>query len=428
LDLSPKKLSQEFTDALRLLESDEPGIFITGRAGTGKSTLIDIFRRTTKKKVAFLAPTGVAALHIKGQTIHSFFGFSPFAVQRENVKLRSNRKIYQRLDAILIDEISMVRVDLLDTIDQFLRLNRKDPRPFGGCQMIFVGDLFQLPPVTSSSEEQRFLDDHYKSPYFFDAPAIDELGGLVVFELSTVYRQEEKYFLQILDSIRRARIDYDEIEEINRLTTGDFPREIPHIMLTSTNAKANRINQSRLAELPGEVSTYTAKITGRAPVTHYPVDKILLLKVGAQVMFVKNDQKKRYVNGTLGIVKRLEKERIWVEVEGEANNEIEVVPDTWEVVKYKYDENKTKKIDAEVVSSCVQMPLKLAWAITIHKSQGKTFERAAIDLGQRAFAFGQTYVALSRCRTIGGIKLSRPLKMDDIFVDERIVDFYNAIL
>lgn len=423
-----KKLSNEFNDALSLMESSEPFIFITGKAGTGKSTLIDLFRRTTKKRLALLAPTGVAALHIKGQTIHSFFGFSPHAIQEQNLYRAKNKKLYQSLQTILIDEISMVRVDLLDTIDAFLRLNRNRSEPFGGVQLIVVGDLFQLPPIIKSAEEKKYLEFKYDSAYFFDAPAIKELHGMCVFELHKVYRQEEKYFLQILNDIRRDRIDPDDLAEINQKIVGEFDESESHITLCTTNARAMQINQTALALINEEIHHFESRYTGRTSQSNYPVHPLLSVKKGAQVMFVKNDQQKRFVNGTIGVIEEVQKDLIKVRIDNHHEGKvIEVVRETWEVIKYKYDEKKPSKIEMEVVSSCTQFPLKLAWAITIHKSQGKTFDRAFVDLGRRTFAFGQTYVALSRCRTLEGLRISRSLTMQDIFVDSMIVDFYDSV-
>lgn len=429
MDFEPKKLSQEFEDALQLLESKTPVIFLTGKAGTGKSTLLTIFRKTTKKKVAILAPTGVAALHVSGQTIHSFFGFAPHAVHRENVKKRSNRKLYQSLDTILIDEISMVRVDLLHMIDDFLRLNRNNGQPFGGCQMIFVGDLFQLPPIVSTLEEKQLIEMHFESPYFFDAPGILQLGGMTCFELNQVYRQEEKYFLKFLNAVRRDQVDIDFLKDINEVISGEFDDNEPFITLSSTNAKAIQVNNGHLAELPTEAHNYIATITGRISKSAFPADEILTLKEGAQVMFVKNDTAKKFVNGTLGKVKSIDGDDIIVTIEeGDQLKDVKVEREVWELIKYRLKEDGSGQLEMEVVSSFKQFPLKLAWAITIHKSQGKTFDRVMIDLGRGAFAYGQTYVALSRCRTLEGIRVTRPLTPNDIFVDHRIVDFYYSIL
>ena len=426
--MEPKKLNQEFRDALELLEGPDPCIFVTGKAGTGKSTLLSIFKRTTKKRIAVLAPTGVAALHVGGQTIHSFFGFGPHAVHEENVKKRQNRKLYQNLDAVLIDEISMVRVDLLHTIDEFLRLNRGNRDPFGGCQMIFIGDLFQLPPVISTIEERAMLESRFESPYFFDSPGIHECGGMTCFELNQVFRQEEKYFLQFLNQVRRAQVDNEFLNDINHDIVGEFRDDRAHITLTSTNARAIQINSRHLNELEAEEHIFLATTTGTVKRSSFPAEEVLRIKTGAQVMFVKNDPKKRYVNGTLGLITHIDGDRILVETQGKIREIVEVERETWEIIKYKLSKSDPGKIEIEVVSSFTQFPLKLSWAITIHKSQGKTFDNAYIDLGRGAFAFGQTYVALSRCRTLEGLRVSRPLTMKDIFVDHRIVDFYYSIL
>lgn len=397
-------------------------LFITGKAGTGKSTVLKFWRAHTRKKVAVLAPTGIAALNVEGQTIHSFFGFPPRPLKKEEITPRRNRKLYQALDVLVIDEISMVRVDLLEQIDFFLRVNRNNPAPFGGVQMIFFGDLFQLPPVIASVEEKQLIQQQYESPYFFSAAVFQELPILMI-ELRTVYRQENRRFIRLLDAIRLRRIDLEEFEEINERYEEEIEDEDFYVTLSARNAEVDAINERKLEELPNEEYAYLAKITGTVNVL--PAETPLRLKVGAQVMFLKNDPKRRYVNGTIGRVIALDQEQIKVAIlkpNGTIGN-IDVERFEWDVVRHKL--NPKQEIETEKIGTFTQYPLRLAWAMTIHKSQGKTFDRVIIDMGRGAFEFGQTYVALSRCRTLEGIILRRPLKPQDILVDERIVEFYE---
>lgn len=417
IDLNP-----DVKACLQEMEYTKNCLFITGKAGTGKSTVLKFWRAHTRKKVAVLAPTGIAALNVEGQTIHSFFGFPPRPLKKEEITPRRNRKLYQALDVLVIDEISMVRVDLLEQIDFFLRVNRNNPAPFGGVQMIFFGDLFQLPPVIASVEEKQLIQQQYESPYFFSAAVFQELPILMI-ELRTVYRQENRRFIRLLDAIRLRRIDLEEFEEINERYEEEIEDEDFYVTLSARNAEVDAINERKLEELPNEEYAYLAKITGTVNVL--PAETPLRLKVGAQVMFLKNDPKRRYVNGTIGRVIALDQEQIKVAIlkpNGTIGN-IDVERFEWDVVRHKL--NPKQEIETEKIGTFTQYPLRLAWAMTIHKSQGKTFDRVIIDMGRGAFEFGQTYVALSRCRTLEGIILRRPLKPQDILVDERIVEFYE---
>ncbi|MBR9921150.1 MAG: AAA family ATPase [Bacteroidetes bacterium] len=419
-------LSEDFKQALDVLENSRESIFITGRAGTGKSTLLQLFRNTTRKKVVVLAPTGVAALNVKGQTIHSFFGFPPRPLQRDEIKQRRFRRIYQNIDILVIDEISMVRADLLDNMDWFLRINREDDRPFGGLQLAFFGDLFQLPPVVASQAERQLFTTYYDSPYFFSSDVIKHDIELQMLELEKVYRQEERRFLRLLEAVRLNRADMDELEELNERYLPDFEPEESYITLSARNSTVDSINKHEMDQIADPGRWYQAKVSGNFKPTLYPTDAQLLLKEGAQVMFLKNDPDKQYVNGTIGKVLRLEPNEIEVQIR-EAGQEkvIKVVPVEWEVVKYKSGTDDPKKIETEVMGTFEQFPLKPAWAITIHKAQGKTFDRVIIDLGRGAFEHGQTYVALSRCRRLGGIILKQALRRRDILTDERIVEYYE---
>ncbi|TNE57820.1 MAG: AAA family ATPase [Bacteroidetes bacterium] len=430
-DKDPLVLSPDFRYVLDTLEKEGKSMFITGRAGTGKSTLLQLFRQTTRKKTAVLAPTGVAALNVQGQTIHSFFGFPPRIITLQEAGKRVSRKdklrLYRNLEVLVIDEISMVRADVLDGINRFLQVNRENLLPFGGVQVVLFGDPFQLPPVvTRDPVEQAYFQDYYESPYFFSAKVFQESGfGLDMVELGKVYRQESRHFLRLLEAIRVNELDYDDLEDLNERWMPDFSAPEGYITLCARNATADRINRMELQQLPGEEFVYTAEVKGQFDPTLYPTEAALKLKAGAQVMFVKNDQEKQYVNGTIGQVVELKKTAVAVQVE-ESNGKkriIDVAPQEWEILRYT--SGATGDIETESVGSFRQYPLKLAWAITIHKSQGKTFNRVLIDLGNGAFEHGQLYVALSRCRTLEGIVLRQAIRQQDVITDERVVDFFS---
>jgi ATP-dependent exoDNAse (exonuclease V) alpha subunit len=424
----PVALSSEFTGILDQLEYTQDHLFITGRAGTGKSTLLQVFRNTTKKRVVVLAPTGIAALNVKGQTIHSFFGFPPRLLNRSEIERRKNFRIYVNIDMIIIDEISMVRADMIDNIDYFLRINRNVNQPFGGVQMVFFGDLFQLPPVVSTTFEKEYFRTTYQTPYFFSALVIPYIS-LKMVELLHVYRQEERNFINLLDNIRLNRLDYEDFMYLNERHLPAPEEKAYFITLCSRNEIANRINEQELKaiDLPGV--EYQASITGEFNPHLFPTEFNLVLKVGAQVMFVKNDLQKQFVNGTIGIIKEATYDRIMVSIADDHGDEkcIEVDKQEWEILKYENDPEKPGQITTKVTGIFKQYPLKLAWAITIHKSQGKTFDRVIIDMGGGAFESGQTYVALSRCRTLDGVILKQPLRNRDIIVDERVTEYYEQV-
>ncbi len=425
----PLNLSREFIDVLDQIEKTPFSYFITGRAGTGKSTLLQLFRKTSKKRIAVVAPTGIAALNVKGQTIHSFFGFPPKLVDPRELRKRRNHRLYKNIDVLVIDEISMVRADMIDYIDIFLRNNREVSLPFGGVQLLLFGDLFQLPPVVSSSFEKQYFSSHYPSPYFFSAFAFNNSGFQYhMIELRHVYRQEERNFINLLDNIRLNHIDYDDLAELNSRHVNP-ENDIKYLLtLTSTNSIANSINSRELNTLSTESFKYLSKISGNFSERNLPTDTILTLKKGAQVMFVKNDHQKQFVNGSIGQVSYLDNDIIKVIIEDihGYEKEIEVVPHDWEMIKYEYNTD-TNKLESKVTGVFTQYPLKLAWAITIHKSQGKTFDKIIVNLGRGAFEHGQTYVALSRCRTLNGIYLSKPITFKDILVDERVREYYQIM-
>lgn len=416
------ELNEQFKKALDLMENTDKNVFITGKAGTGKSTLLQYFREITKKKIVVLAPTGVSALNVKGETIHSFFGFRP-NISLQNIKKLppSQREIYKNLDTIIIDEISMVRADLLDCVDYFLRLNGKDKdKPFGGIQMIFIGDLYQLPPVVTSKEKKIFKD-YYKSEYFFDSNIFKYLS-MEFIELEKIYRQKDEKFINLLNEIRRNTVSEESLELLNsRVVKDSIPFEDYMIYLTPYNDTATKINMEKLKSLKGRKYEWVAGIEGEVSEEYYPNDVILTVKKGAQVMMLNNDSLGRWVNGSVGKVVDIKSNEI-IRVQFPDGRIEEVTPYTWEIFHYVFDE-KENIIKTNILGTFTQYPLKLAWAVTIHKSQGKTFDKVIIDLGKGAFAPGQVYVALSRCTSFEGIFLKRPIKKKEIFIDKRIVDF-----
>lgn len=424
----PLSLSSEFSGILDQLEYTQDHLFVTGRAGTGKSTLLQVFRSTTKKRVVVLAPTGIAALNVKGQTIHSFFGFPPRLLNKNEIEKRKNYRIFQNIDMIIVDEISMVRADMIDNIDWFLRVNRGINQAFGGVQMIFFGDLFQLPPVVATPFEKQYFQTIYETPYFFSAHIMKDIT-LKMVELLQVFRQEERSFVNLLDNIRLNNLDYDDFLYLNERYV-PLPEEKEfYITLCSRNDIANRINEHELKAISSPSVSYQATITGEFNPQLFPTEFLLELKEGAQVMFVKNDLNKKYVNGSIGIVKDAHPDKIVVRLQSdkELYDLIDIEKQEWEILKYELDTANNGQITTKVIGTFKQYPIKLAWAITIHKSQGKTFDKVIIDMGQGAFESGQTYVALSRCRTLGGIILKQAIKNRDIFVDERVSQYYEQI-
>ena len=427
MEKKPLELSKDFQFALELLEKEGRNLFITGRAGTGKSTLLSLLRNTTRKKSVVLAPTGVAALNVQGQTIHSFFGFPPRMFPRSEIKRRRDKKLFKNLELLIIDEISMVRADLLDHIDYFLRLNRENPMPFGGLQVVFFGDLFQLPPVIASQEESAIYESQYPTPYFFSADVFKANFSMEMYELKKVYRQADRHFLRLLEGIRLNQADEEDLEDLNQRYLPAFEAEAYYITLTARNATADQINLRKLEQIPEREKRYPATVKGEFNPSLFPTDQVLRLKPQAQVMLLKNDPERRFVNGTIGKIIQLGEESIQVLIhEGhEKEKVIELERADWEVLRYKTNLENPFLIETETVGSFHQFPVKLAWAITIHKSQGKTFDKVVVDLGRGAFEHGQTYVALSRCRSLEGLVLKQPLRQSDIITDERVVSFYQ---
>jgi len=422
----PVILSKDFNDIIDQLEYSPNHFFITGRAGTGKSTLLNVFRNATKKKVVVLAPTGIAALNVKGQTIHSFFGLPPRLIKSQEIEKRKNTQVFKKVETIIIDEISMVRADIMDHINYCLQLYRQNNLPFGGVQMIFFGDLFQLPPVIATPFERNYFKTHYQSPYFFSAKILQQLP-LQILQLQHVYRQEEKRFIKLLDGIRTNSIDYEDLAEINeRYVTLPESKDF-YITLTSRNDTAHKINEEALQMIKEPEYEYAAYIEGEFNPQLFPTEHRLRLKTGAQVMLIKNDLEKQYVNGTIGKIKELGADYIKITIPDRSGNTKDITIDKhdWEILRYDQDRDNPDKITTRVVGIFRQYPVRLAWAITIHKSQGKTFDKVIIDMAGGAFESGQSYVALSRCRTLQGIILKNPLKPRDIIVDPDIVEYYG---
>ncbi|MBU1044514.1 MAG: AAA family ATPase [Candidatus Omnitrophica bacterium] len=433
IDIENVELSKEFQEVLNLMENSKENLFITGNAGTGKTSLLKFFKQKTKKKIAILAPTGLAAINIGGQTINSFFRFPFNLVTREQIvetwknKPAAFKAIFRSIETIVIDEASMVRADIIDGINETLRFVRGSRfGAFGGVKMIFIGDLCQLPPVVDDTELKEYFTVEMGGEYFFNAKVLKRMqhNANKYVELIKVYRQKDKDFIAILNKIRGNTISLKDIELLNtRVKPQREIEAISAIKLTTTNFFADRYNKESIEKIFGSAMQYEAQITGEVKENFYPTEKILNLKVGAQIILIKNDPDKRWVNGSLGIIKMLSENKIQVTLQD--GRIVDVPKITWENIKYKYDK-KEKKINEHVVGTFTQYPIKLAWAITIHKSQGQTFDNVVIDFGEGAFAHGQAYVALSRCRSLEGITLSRPLSKKDVIFDSRVDDFIQV--
>jgi ATP-dependent DNA helicase PIF1 len=418
------EVTEEYRRAKQLIDANVPLIFLTGKAGTGKSTFIHYLRHSVAKRAVVLAPTGVAALNVQGATIHSFFRFPRCALSREDIQKVEDRKLYSNLDVLILDEVSMIRADVLDAIDTFLRLNGKDSgSPFGGTQVVMVGDLLQLPPVVATKEEATLFSRRYSSPFFFSAKALDD-QIIAPVELERVFRQQDPAFVAILNRIRLGESSDDLLATINARLTAPPPAEMP-IVLTPTNARADSINIDEMNALTGDVREYDGIVTGRLNLEEdkLPSPLHLRLKQNARVMFTKNDKERRWINGSLGVVTETKPDSITVRLEDMCRGVVTVEPVSWETYKYVYDEEHDK-IVPRVVASYTQFPLMPAWAVTIHKSQGKTLPTVRVDLGNGAFAPGQTYVALSRARRLEDVWLGRAIKREDVFCDQRIRTFY----
>ncbi|PZE78240.1 helicase [Curtobacterium sp. MCBD17_013] len=416
--MSPE-LTPEQRAVFEYIESTRDHVFITGRAGTGKSTLLHHLSWNTAKQVVICAPTGVAALNVGGQTIHSLFRLPIGLIADADLEQNSEvRKLLNTIDTVVIDEISMVNADLLDAIDRSLRKARQRSRePFGGVQVVMFGDPYQLPPVPGDADERAYFADHYRSMWFFDAKVWLETE-LHIVELARIHRQRDDAFAAMLTAVRHGRVTADVANALN--TAGARPAPDGVITLATRNDTVARINKTALDRLPGRVKTAKAEVSGDFGGRNHPADEALELKPGAHVMFLRNDADQRWVNGTIGVVTKI-RDTVWVEVDDE---EFEVQPSVWEKVKYSYSA-ATKELKKDVVGEFQQFPLRLAWAVTIHKSQGKTYDRAVVDLGNRVFSAGQAYVALSRITSLDGLYMTRDLRPRDIIVDNDVRRFMS---
>jgi ATP-dependent exoDNAse (exonuclease V) alpha subunit len=388
-------------------------IFLTGRAGTGKTTLLRQIIQYSQDKTVVLAPTGLAAVNVGGQTIHSFFNFPPRLLDAGDARKLRNQRLVKSLETIVIDEVSMVRADMMQAIDDTLRLNRNDKRPFGGVRLIVSGDLSQLPPVVGGDVE-HILEATYGGPWFFRAPAFVSAGFRLA-ALKRIFRQEDAGFIRILNGLRNGRLSHED-EDILRgrvSTRTSAEASLTHVVLTPNNAAAWRINQMRLAELPGDARGYAASLEGQFEAKAFPTEEVLELKPGARVMMIRNDPQGRWVNGSLGQVAALGETDVFVQIGRETHR---VAQQAWEKFRYEFDA-RTSAVSRSVIGSFKQLPLRLAYAVTIHKSQGMTLDKVHIDFDNGMFAHGQAYVAFSRCRSLEGLELSRPLRPRDIIID-----------
>jgi hypothetical protein len=436
--------NQMFQLAVNLVNESCRNIFLTGKAGTGKTTFLKYIKENCVKQIAIVAPTGVAAINAGGATIHSFFQLplSPFlpeakgflqqdAINKHSLlgRMRVNnekRKIFQQLELLIIDEISMVRCDILDEIDTVLRhFRNRNSEPFGGVQVLLIGDMFQLPPIIPD-EEWNLLSQFYNSQYFFESRVM-QMAPPVYIEFEKIYRQSDNAFINVLNEVRHNKITDEGMQLLmNRYDPWfELSNNDEYIFLTTHNYKSDNINTAELSKLKGTLFSFKAEITGEFYEKSYPADELLQLKAGAQVMFIKNDKEKvkRYFNGKIGTVAKIEEDKIFVEC-NDASDAIEVHKETWENIRYTLNK-QTQQLDEDVMGSFTQFPLRLAWAITIHKSQGLTFDKAVIDAGQ-AFAPGQVYVALSRCTSLKGMVLKSKITSSSLHVDERIIRFSES--
>lgn len=418
------EINKEMQLAKKLIETTNENVFLTGNAGTGKTTFLNLLRTQTAKRMVVLAPTGVAAINAKGQTIHSFFQlpFTPFLPEykKEKGQIKKDKiNIFRTIDLLVIDEISMVRADLLDAIDDRLREYRKQKyTPFGGVQCLFIGDLQQLPPVVRD-EDWALMQKHYSTPFFFSSKALQE-SSYVTIELKKIYRQADEKFISILNEVRNNHLSMESLNELNKHYLPEYEPKEGEIFLTTHNKIADAFNEKKLNELEEESNIYNAIIKDRFPESMYPVDESLELKIGAQVMFTRNNREANYYNGKIGTIIDLSEHKITIKCKEDAFP-IVAERETWENTEIKIDKESKDQYE-EVVGSFSQFPLRLAWAITIHKSQGLTFDRAIID-AIASFSHGQVYVALSRCKSLDGMVLKSPIKLESIITDLNVTRY-----
>lgn len=437
-----------FQKAVAFVNETEENLFLTGKAGTGKTTFLKYIKSNTRKQCAIVAPTGVAAINAGGETIHSFLQlpFGPFVPgsaggfgrQGEgtndqhsllaNLRLRDTKlKLLRKLELLIIDEVSMVRCDLLDAMDLVLRYVRKSTLPFGGLQMIFIGDLFQLPPV-AQEQDWEILRNYYNSPYFFDSKVLQYQPPLYI-ELKKVYRQKDQTFIDILNRVRNGLVTQDDIDTLNLRYDPKPQKEDGYIILSTHNRIADGVNQESLQKLETPMHSFKGTITNEFNPKNLPTEEVLQLKAGAQIMFVKNDLQtpRRYYNGKIATVSSIDNSGIWVQFPGEEGKEPMLLEkETWKNMRYTLNQQKGE-IEEEESGSFTQYPIRLAWAVTVHKSQGLTLQKAAVDLNQ-SFAPGQVYVALSRCTSMEGLVLRSKLTIENVITDDRIIAFSESEL
>lgn len=412
--------SKQFKQLRSNLESSKQSYFLTGKAGTGKSTFVEYFRLNTKKNVMILAYTGIVSIKCRGRTIHSFFGYPHHILKRKDCKILRKRDFLKSLNTLIIDEVSMVNPNLMDAIDRSLKVNRGNDLPFGGVQMLFVGDVFQLAPI-AKGKEKEVMDRMYPEGNFFYNSKWFKILNPKRIEFEKIFRQKDLQFIQKLENIRRNKITSDVLDYFKQRVTGEQELKNGLVLLAPTNRKTFSVNHKKLQSIDTPEFSYLGKVTGSFKPSDMMSEKNLKLKVGAQVMLTKNDPNDRWVNGTIGFVDKLEKDKIFVKV-GKRSFLVEEA--LWE--KYDYS-LKDGKFEPKVIGTFRQFPIKLCWAATIHKCQGQTFEKAIIDLDTGSFAHGMTYVALSRVKSLDGLYLIRPIKVSDIRFDKRIYNFQKTV-
>ena len=420
IEVEPEELTvnPEKSEIFEKIENTKNHFFITGKAGTGKSHLLKFLKTNSKKQIVVCAPTGVAALNVGGQTLHSFFKIPPNFINPEDVRLSPKvAELLRHVDIMVIDEVSMVRAEMIDIIDHLLKQAREPFTPFGGVQIVMFGDPYQLPPIVNSRELQEYFAKNHGGFHFFNAHVWED-ASFETHELKEVFRQKDDRFIEVLNRVRVGDIDDDLLGKLNRRVE-DYLEDSPVIILSTTNGKVNFINSNKLSGINTKECLYEAEISGHLDENQFPADETLKLKKGAQIMMLRNDPDDRWVNGTLGTIESVQEKEIKVNINGSVYT---VLPVSWDKINYFYN-RETKKVEEQIIGKFVQYPIRLAWAITIHKSQGQTFDQVIIDLDSGAFTTGQVYVALSRCRSLQGIYLTRPISKEDIKVDLNVTKF-----